>query len=247
VGKSQKVKIFFILVIPLLILGGVYSIFYLRIQNWPNDPGRYFEGIKSTLDKYGNLSKIERGMISNQTVTKDIAEKAANIATPGLYDGILPALVTVGIITGVYYTVELYYKRKYRSNKNNVNNKKIVPEEPKSAPVLEPTVKPKTQITFFKDFNQAILTIDGLVITIVGGFLIAAGPKHFLIIYGFVILIASIISAFIANSALSSGIVNEKSDNLAIFTRPLDDFFASSHFAFWYFALGLLIIIGGIM
>lgn len=172
-------------------------------------------------------------MLSNQTVTKVMAERAANIATPGLYDGILPAMIPIVIVTGAYYVLKAYYKPKPESGGGGRANPK--------------DVNPKTKITFFKDINQTVLTVDGLIITIVGGFLIAAGPKHFLIIYGFVILIASIVSAFFAHSAISTGITEETSDTLKIDSSSSKDFFVSSHFAFWYFVLGLLIIIGGIL
>ena len=102
------------------------------------------------------------------------------------------ALIPVCIVTGVYYVLKIYYRPKEKP----AEGKQAKPKD------LELIPSPKTRITFYKEFNQTVLTIDGLVVTIVGGFLIAAGPKHFLIIYGFVILIASTISVFLGKGGI---------------------------------------------
>jgi hypothetical protein len=91
-----------------------------------------------------------------------------------------------------------------------------------------------------------VLTVDGLIITIIAGFLISEGPKHFITIYGFLVLIASIIAAFIAHSLISSSIVNEDG-GIHTLAETISGFYDASHYAFWYFVLGLLIIIGSLV
>jgi hypothetical protein len=88
---------------------------------------------------------------------------------------------------------------------------------------------------------------DGLIITIIGGFLISVGPEHFMVVYGFTVLLASIVSAFVAHTALSNSILSEKSGMLHTDSHFYNIFYIYSNLAFWYFILGLLIITGSLI
>jgi len=98
------------------------------------------------------------------------------------------------------------------------------------------------KIDYFKDFNNMIITIDGILISIIGGFTVASGSKNLLIINGFEILIISVVYSFLAHTSLTSGLPISQNQ---IYKSSFLRFSSRSNFSFWYFILGMSLIVGG--
>lgn len=261
VAAEDLKELFALAGIPLLIFLGIYSFYYIDIESWIDNPAKHFESIKGTLDKYGNLNSTEKQHLDNQTVTLSLAKKAIDAAIPDYYT-IIRAIIPIVIIAAVFYIYGIlsgafsnnirivglsdsYYVGALSSMKGDKKTTNgTIPREPRYSPVL---TFPATQITFRRDINQTILTVNGVIISIIGGFLIASGPKHFLTIYGFLILIASMMSAFLAITFISESIRSEKEGELTTDRMGMCAFASAAQYAFWYFMMGLLIIIGSLI
>ena len=256
--RSKRIEnfvvFFLIAIVPFLIFIATYGVFYFTISTWADNPARHFAEIKATLDNYGDLTEAEREQLENQSITQSTANKAVSVAQPDFFDSLAPAVLPIATITAIYYAVRLAFRRKMlersgeKTDRASIGDKSAERHGGSSSNQNPPGTfpNPPTRINFFKDFNQTVLTVDGLIITIIAGFLIAEGPKHFITIYGFLVLIASMISAFIAHSLISSSIISENG-GIHTLAGTIAGFYDASHYAFWYFVLGLLIIIGSLI
>ena len=74
--------IFYLLVIPLGIIGALYLAYYATVSEWTIDPARHYGSIKKILEGYGNLTDSDKNAIESQRITQSLAEKAVNLALP---------------------------------------------------------------------------------------------------------------------------------------------------------------------
>lgn len=100
------------------------------------------------------------------------------------------------------------------------------------------------RVNFFKDFNNTVLTVDGILISIIGGFTVASGSNNLLAMNGFEILILSMIFSFLAHSSLTSGLSNDKDK---IDKSSFLDYSSEANYSFWYFIMGVSLMIGSFM
>lgn len=183
-----------------------------------------FLQIKSGLENTANLSIIERGLIENRTITSSIIDKSIQSHIFNITTNYIIAFVISGLIIIIYYT------------KNSGGNQRVA----QCSPIIP---FPGKRIEFYKDSNNMIMTLDGILISIVGGFTVSSGSKNLIIIGGFEVLIMSIIYSYLAHISLTSAVQEE--ENL-VNKESLLNFFSRSNYSFWYLIMGLSLIIGGI-
>ena len=138
-------------------------------------------------------------------------------------------IISIGLINAINYGY--FSKNRTKNRTKNTMDKNIVK-----------ITFPELKITFFKDFNNTIMTIDGLEITVIGGFLSLNNHKNLLIYQGFSILIMSIIYSFYAFSYLPLPLAKDKVD-----ANSFLSFASTSGYAFWYLIMGLFLIIAGLI
>lgn len=253
--KSHKEWIVLI-IIPLFVLGGLYTEFFSIYEQWIASPAKYLVSISSTLDKYGNLPASDRQILIQKNVTASLAKKAFEVAKNNLDDQTIraiPLILLVALFPLKIMGLILKSGKKGEERNNDTQSRNAMNSSKKEVEKILPSEKPNiidlstTQIGFFKDFNNTVLTVDGLIITIVGGFLISSGIQNFIVVYGFIILITSIIASFIAYSSLISSIVKEKDKEIMASSMGMTYFYLSSHYGFWFLLLGLVTIIAGLV
>lgn len=201
----------------------IFSLFYHSYIR--SNPLTNFLQIKSGIENIANLSDSERDMISKNIVTNAMVDKSLQ---SHLINGALNYVIAMIISSA---TVVIYYFKNPKGNSNGTVTTDVMGI-------------PEKKIDFFKDSNNMIMTLDGILISIVGGFTVASGSKNLIIISGFEVLIVSIIYSYMAHISLTNGIQDEKE---FINRKSFLDFSSRSNYSFWYFVMGLSLIIGGVV
>jgi hypothetical protein len=108
-----------------------------------------------------------------------------------------------------------------------------------------------TRLSLHTDLDKSIVTVDGLVISILAGFLISAKIKNLIIIDAFLIIIVSLVLALTAHTYIVKAIQSEKSENgsekgseneIKMTKKFFDNFSRTSALAFWFLILGLILV-----
>ena len=205
-------------------------VFFISINNWQNAPTKYFRDIKEILTGTGNLSKIERNLLSEQIVTHSMAIKATRMAMPDFSDITLTVVVAIGTVIVAYFFWDKFTQEKPKKDEEGKGSDKMV-----HTPI---------RLTLHTDLVKSIVTVDGLVISILGGFLISTKLKNPIIIDGFLIIIVSLILALIAHTSIVKAIrsENESKKEIEMNKELFEKFSRTSGLAFWFLVLGLLVV-----
>lgn len=206
---------------------GITSIIFLLFYGVyvKSNPLSNFSQVKTIVDSTANFSKMERDLIGNNSLTNSLVDKALQIFIPNLVHSVFASFSIASFIILIFYL-------KNQGDGGNAN-----------ADVNNNTLSmPEKRIDYYKDFNNMILTIDGILISIVGGFTVASGSKNLLAINGFEFLIVSIVYAFMAHTSLTGGIQTSRDQ---IIRSSFLTFASRSNYSFWYFVMGMSLIVGG--
>jgi hypothetical protein len=183
------------------------------------------------IKEFGLFFKMDTQKYNDIFVNQNNAKIISNISFD-IYNFKIPIIfiISIGLINAINYGY--FSKNRTKNRTKNTMDKNIVK-----------ITFPELKITFFKDFNNTIMTIDGLVITVIGGFLSLNNHKNLLIYQGFSILIMSIIYSFYAFSYIASSI----SEKDKVDANSFLSFASTSGYAFWYLIMGLFLIIAGLI
>ena len=190
-------------------------------------PLNNYTQIKTIIENSAYFSAADRNLIGNFTITDSLVDKVVVYFIPNLIQNLITSLIIGSFIIIVFYIM----------NKGPKGN---VAEGAKAKDIVINMSDKK--IDYFKDFNNMIITIDGILISIIGGFTVASGSKNLLIINGFEILIISVVYSFLAHTSLTSGLPISQNQ---IYKSSFLRFSSRSNFSFWYFILGMSLIVGG--
>jgi multisubunit Na+/H+ antiporter MnhG subunit len=220
-----------LILVPGTILGGTYFIFNSSLDDWKNNPTKHFREIKDTLNNTGNISKIERNLLSQQIVTHSMAIKASNLAMPEL-DVVWKVIAGTAVLLVAYIF----------SDRFTAEKPLLPPHEDDSKIMRTPT-----RLSLHTDLDKSIVTVDGLVISILAGFLISAKIKNLIIIDAFLIIIVSLVLALTAHTSIVKAIQSEKSEKesekkIEMTKKFFDNFTHTSALAFWFLILGLILV-----
>jgi hypothetical protein len=221
-----------------------YVIFYfLILPGWLEPNPKEFHNIQETLVKYGNISSKKSDELSysdisgsNYSYTKE-AVKLAQLDVSGnfLPRLMLPLVVVLGIF--VSFTRKFWIPGVTKRSK---------PEDQKEEEQILNRLPGKT-LDFLNDYNKVIITVDGFIISILGGFLVSSGLNNFYFFLGFETIVFSLISSVLAYPSFISSIKPKetlaKPDNGITMDIPiLKGYYQIATFAAVSLILGLILV-----
>jgi hypothetical protein len=233
---------FLIIFLPVIVSipVGTYVIFYsLLLPGWLEPNPKAFHNIKETLVKYGNISSKKGDEFSYKNISGSnysYTKKAVLLAQLDISDEvyirlILPLVVVLGIF--VSFTL------KFRIP--GVTKKSKPEDQEKEEQTLDHL--PGKTLDFLNDYNKVIITVDGFIISILGGFLVSSGLNNFYFFLGFETIVFSLISSVLAYPSFISSIKLEKPDNGIKMNIPiLKGYFRIATFASVSLILGLVLL-----
>lgn len=194
--------------------------------------------IKTIVDNTANFSTADRNLIGNYTITNSMVNKVVEFFIPNLIQYFITSLIIGSFIILVFYIMNKTPRATNNTSPAATNNK----EQAAANTDDNKLAMSDKKIDSFRDFNNMVLTVDGILISIIGGFTVASGSKNLVIINGFEVLIISVVYSFLAHTSLTSGLTINPNEILkSSFLR----YASRSNFSFWFFILGLSLIVGG--
>ena len=114
---------------------------------------------------------------------------------------------------------------------------------------------PEKILNFLNDFNKVTMTVNGFIISILGGFLISSGLNNFYFFLGFETIVFSLISNLLAYPSFISSVKDEQSEinankqsdntkdkNIVMEKTRLVGYFKVSCFSSWLLILDLILL-----
>ena len=221
--------------------------YYFLFPAWLTN-SEEFQNIKNILVKYGNLSynegekfsvsNISNFSVNNNSYTEEAVRLAqAELGGHFLLKLILPLVVVLGVfiwsslsfhIPGVTKSID-WEERQIQKDFNHVHDKTL---------------------DFLSNYNGIIITVNGFIISILGGFLVTSGGVfNFYFFLGFEIIVFSLIASLLAYPSFISfsNLTRErKAQKTSKESRLLPRYFKIATFASAFLILGLAMLVSSL-
>lgn len=230
--------------------------YYCLLPVWFKPNPEEFQNIKGILVKYGALSSSDGEKFSFSNISKfssnnnPITEKAVQLAQQdlggphSLLKLILPLVVVLA--TFIWITLRFRIPGVTRSIYQDIREY----QEEHLDHIQDKTMD------FLNDYSGVIITVNGFIISILGGFLINSGLNNFYFFLGFETIVFSLISSLLAYPAFISfsfihKIKLEKMEKdkvpFRLYKPFLPQFFKLATFATVSLILGLMILLASFL
>jgi hypothetical protein len=227
--------------------------YYFLLPAWSEPSSQEFQNIKGILVKHGNLSSNQGEKFSLRNIStfslssNSYAGEAVRLAQLDIGGThlwlklILPLVVVLGGFIWLTFRYRIPGVSKI-----------IYPNIRKEQEKHLDDVEDKT-LDFLNNYNGVIITVNGFIISILGGFLISSGSNNFYFFLGFEIIVFSLISSLLAYpSFISFGFIRKikekTSDEYIRLYRPiLKNYFKIATFTSTCLILGLVIVVASLV
>ena len=250
--------IFFILAIVLIPIF-TYIIFYnVVFPEWSTaDIQGNFEDIKEILVRFGNLSVQESQSFSYSNITsnEDYVDEAIRLAQLDLSQEellrkiIFPLLLVISSF--IFFTFKFWMPGITKKAKQKINdhNKTNIQSNLETTPES----LPEKTLYFLNDFNRALISVAGFLISILGGFMLSSGLENFYFFLGFETMIVGLAAILAAHPSFISAVkgkieIPKKEEDtivgndIPIHPRKLESYCKLINFGAWSLVLGLTLL-----